>query len=73
VAVASSDFGGVSLGETVRRLLRERQIRRVMDRYAEMRADPDEWASYQAELRLTGQIAGERLPSAAEEYPDYNQ
>jgi hypothetical protein len=72
-AVASSDFEGASLGETVRRLLREHKIRRVMERYAQLRADPDEWASYQAEARLTDQVAGEELPSAADEYPEYNR
>jgi hypothetical protein len=72
-AVATSDFGGIPLGEAVRRLLREHKIQRVMDRYAELRADPDEWASYQAEARLTDQVAGETLPGAHDEYPEYNQ
>jgi hypothetical protein len=57
----------------VRRLLREHKIRRVMERYAELRADPDEWADYQAEVRLTTQAAGETLPSAVDDYPEYNQ
>jgi phage protein D len=72
-AVAASDFGGVPLGEAVRRLLREHKIRRVMERYAELRADPDEWASYQAEARLTDQVAGEGLPGATDEYPELNR
>ncbi len=72
-AVAASDFGGVPLGEAVRRLLREHKIRRVLERYAELRADQDEWASYQAEARLTDQIAGEGLPDATDEYPELNQ
>jgi hypothetical protein len=71
-AVAVADFGGASLGEAVRRLLMEHKVRRVMERYAEMRANPDEWASYQAEARLTDQVAGEGLPDAGDEYPEYN-
>jgi len=72
-AVAASDFEGVPLGEAVRRLLREHKIRRAMERYAEMRANPEEWASYQAEARLADQVAGEGLPPARDEYPEYNQ
>jgi hypothetical protein len=72
-SVAASDFGGVPLGEAVRRLLREHKVRRVMDRYAELQADPDEWADYQAEVRLTTQTAGEALPFATDEYPEYNR
>ena len=49
------------------------KIRRVMERYAELRADPNEWASYQAEARLTDQVAGEGLPDAGDEYPEYNR
>lgn len=71
--VAAADFGGVPLGEAVRRLLREHKIRQVMDRYEELRADPDSWADYQAEARLTSQHAGETLPSARDEYPEYNR
>jgi hypothetical protein len=72
-AVAASDFGGVPLGEAVRRLIREHHVRRVMERYEELRADPEEWASYQAETQLTSQAAGETLPSARDEYPEYNR
>ena len=71
--VAESDFQGASLGETVRRLVREHQINRIMQRYEELRADPEEWASYQAEARLTDEAAGDGLPGAREEYPEYNQ
>lgn len=72
-AIAEADFGGASLGETVRRLVREHQFKRINQRYEELRADPEEWASYQAEARLTDNVAGDGLPSAAEEYPEYNQ
>lgn len=72
-AVAELDFDGVSLGETVRRLIMEHRFGRIMRRYEELRADPVEWASYQAELRLTDNAAGDGLPDAPDEYPEYNQ
>jgi phage protein D len=71
--IAERDFQGVPLGEVVRRLVKEHQINRIMQRYEELRADPDEWASYQAEARQTDQAAGDGLPDAAEEYPEYRQ
>jgi hypothetical protein len=72
-AVAESDFCGVPLGEAVRRLVKEHKVSRIMQRYEELRADPEEWASYQAEARLTDEVAGDGLPDAREEYPEYNQ
>jgi hypothetical protein len=72
-AVAESDFHGVPLGEAVKRLVKEHKINRIMQRYEELRADPQEWASYQAEARLTDDAAGDRLPDAREEYPEYSQ
>lgn len=71
--IAVRDFEGAALGEVVRRLVREYKIQRILRRYEALRADPEEWASYQAEARLTDSVAGERLPSAAEEYPEYNR
>ncbi|HET9875887.1 MAG TPA: hypothetical protein VFQ37_08980 [Mycobacterium sp.] len=71
--IAERDFHGVALGEAVRRLVKEHQINRIMHRYEELRSDPEEWASYQAEARLTDQVAGDGLPDAAEEYPEYRQ
>lgn len=71
--IAEKDFQGVALGEVVRRLVKEHQINQIMRRYEELRADPEEWASYQAELRLTDNVAGEGLPDARQEYPEYNQ
>jgi hypothetical protein len=71
-AVAETDFGGVPLGEAVRRLIMEHHFKRIMERYEELRADPVEWESYQAELRLGDNVAGEGLPDAREEYPEYN-
>ena len=70
--VARTDYLGVPLAEAVRRLLREHRINRIMARYEELRADPTEWASYQAEARLTDSAAGDALPSARDEYPEHN-
>lgn len=71
--LAEQDFSGVSLGEALRRLIMEYKINGIMRRYEELRADPDEWASYQAESRLTDNAAGDGIPSAIEEYPEYNR
>jgi hypothetical protein len=70
VEIAERDFGGVSMGEAVRRLIKEHKINNIMRRYEELRVDPDEWASYQAEARLTDNTAGDGLPDAREEYPE---
>jgi phage protein D len=72
-AVAEADFDGAPLGEAVRRLIKEYKFSRIMRRYEELRADPEEWASYQAEAQLTDNVAGEGLPDAREEYPEYNE
>jgi hypothetical protein len=72
-AIAEADFDGASLGEAVRRLVKEHQFNQINRRYEELRADPVEWASYQAEARLTDNVAGDGLPDAREEYPEYNQ
>lgn len=72
--IAERDFNGVPLGEAVRRLIKEHEVNRIMLRYEELRADPEEWASYQAEARLTDQAAGDGLPDAAgDDYPEYGQ
>ncbi|WP_197743115.1 hypothetical protein [Mycobacterium lacus] len=71
--IAERDYHGVPLGEALRRLVREHQISRIIRRYEELRADPDEWAGYQAEARLTDSSAGDGLPDARVEYPEFNQ
>lgn len=73
VKIAERDFHGVPLGEVIRRLVREHEINQVMQRYEELRADPEEWSSYQAETRLTDNVAGDGLPDARKEYPELNQ
>jgi hypothetical protein len=44
-----------------------------MHRYEQLRADPDEWASYRAETHLTNNAADDGLPSAIDEYPEHNR
>jgi hypothetical protein len=70
--LAEKDLGGVSLGEAVRQLVKEHKYADIMRRYEELRADPEEWASYTAEAQLTDNVAGETLPNARDEYPEYN-
>lgn len=71
--VAQVDFEGVSLGEALRRLVTEHQINGIIERFQQLREDPEEWASYQSEARLADNVAGETLPNAGTEYPEYNQ
>ena len=70
--IAKSDFSGVPLAEALRRLIKEHRINRIMARYADLRTDPDEWATYRVEAQLTDNAAGDGLPSAAAEFPEYN-
>ncbi|MEO7195696.1 MAG: hypothetical protein ABIZ05_12920 [Pseudonocardiaceae bacterium] len=57
---------------TTMQLVTEHRINRIMHRYEQLRADPDEWASYRAETHLTDNAAGDGLPSAHDEYAEYN-
>jgi hypothetical protein len=41
-----------------------------MRRYEELRADSEEWASYQAEARLTDNVAGDGLLDVSAEYSE---
>lgn len=70
--IARHDFGGVPLAEALRRLIREHRVNQIMARYAELQADPREWASYRAETRLTDNAAADGLPPGQPEYPEYN-
>lgn len=71
--IAEQDFHGVPLGEAVRRLIKEYKINRVQQRYEELRADPEEWAGYHAELVEWDAVAGDGLPEASAEYPEHNR
>jgi hypothetical protein len=68
--LAARDFQGVPLGDVVRQLVREHKINQIVRRYEELRADPDEWASYQSELDEADGTVGDGLPDAAGEYPE---
>jgi formate-dependent phosphoribosylglycinamide formyltransferase (GAR transformylase) len=71
--IAKHDFAGVPLAEALRRLVNEHRINRIMARYAALQSDPQEWASYRAEARLTDNAAGDGLPPGRDEYPEYSQ
>ena len=60
--IARTDFSGVPLAEALRRLIKEHQISKIMARYTVLQADPDEWASYRIEARLTDNAAADGLP-----------
>lgn len=70
--IAKHDFAGVPLVEALRRLIKEHQVNKIMSRYAELQADPQEWAGYRAEAALTGYVASDGLPPGRDEYPEYN-
>jgi hypothetical protein len=72
-AIAKEDFSGVPLAEALRRLIREHQLNKIMARYAELQSDPQEWASYRAEMQLTDNAAADGLPPGRDEYPEYHQ
>jgi formate-dependent phosphoribosylglycinamide formyltransferase (GAR transformylase) len=71
--IARDDFAGVPLAEALRRLIKEHRINKIMARYAELRSNPQEWASYRAEASLTDAAASDGLPAGNEEYPEYDE
>jgi hypothetical protein len=71
--IARRDFSGVPLAEALRRLIREHRVNGIMARYRQLQADPEAWASYRAEAKLTDNAASDGLPPGADEYPEYNQ
>jgi hypothetical protein len=71
--LADREFQGVPLGEVVGRLVREHKINKVVCRYEELRADPDEWASYQAELSEADGTVSDGLLDGRDEHPDYDR
>lgn len=71
--IARQDFAGVPLAEALRRLIKEHRINKIVARYAELRSDPQEWASYRDEASWTDRAAGDGLPPGSDEYPEYNQ
>jgi len=70
--IAQRDFDGATLSEALQRLVAEHHINRIMHRYEQLRANPDEWASYRIEPHLTGNATGDGLPAASDKYPEHN-
>ena len=66
--VASDEFAGATLSETVDRLLVEheeaRLARSIAAAYARLRADPEQWASYTGELDEWDVTAADGLSDA---------
>ncbi|MGQ0466650.1 MAG: hypothetical protein ACT4QG_15165 [Sporichthyaceae bacterium] len=48
--VSEREFGGVALGEALRRLLIEHRVRGIVAAYERLQAEPDQWAEYVDEL-----------------------
>ena len=49
--VGREHYEGVTLAETLNRLIDEHLEKRVLEQYAKLQEDPEEWAEYQAEGR----------------------
>jgi len=49
--VAQEDYEGATLAATLERLIDEHLEQRVMEQYAKLQQDPEEWADYLAEAR----------------------
>jgi hypothetical protein len=57
--LAAADYGGATLADALRRLIAEHEESEAMAAHDRLRADKDEWASYQDEARLTDNVAGD--------------
>jgi hypothetical protein len=57
----AAGYGGVTLAETLQRLVDEHEEQTALAAYERLRADDQEWASYRAEARLTDNTAGDWL------------
>jgi hypothetical protein len=57
----AADYGGVTLAETLQRLVDEHEAQAVLAAYERLRAVDQEWAAYRAEARLTDNTAGDWL------------
>jgi hypothetical protein len=64
--VSSDDYGSSTLAETLQRLLDEHEEHAALAAYDRLRADDAEWASYQAESRLTDNVAGDWMRQEAD-------
>lgn len=64
--VARDDFGDSTLAQTVRALLEEHTKRRILEAYEQLRARPDDWASYVGELREWAELGAETVRRSGE-------
>jgi hypothetical protein len=61
------------LDELARRLEREEAMRQATESYERLaREEPEAFAEYLAEGRHWDELAGDGLPDAREEFPEYN-
>lgn len=60
-SVATSDYQGATLADALQRLIEEHEEHLVLAAYARLKEDPEEWASYLDESRLTDNVAGDWL------------
>ncbi|SBW21742.1 hypothetical protein [Protofrankia symbiont of Coriaria ruscifolia] len=61
LASVSTDLGGVTLAETLQRLISEHEERAALAAYDRLRADEREWASYLEESQLIDNATGDWL------------
>lgn len=64
---------GTSQENALNRLIDEHEMQQVHAAYARLRADPEAWADYQAELAAWATTVGDGLPDARDEYPEYHR
>jgi len=61
LGAVAADYGGVTLAETLQRLIDEHEGQAVLAAYERLRADEKEWASYREEAQLTDNASGDWL------------
>jgi hypothetical protein len=64
--VAREDFDGATLAQTLSALLEEHTRRRILEEYEQLRAQPDEWASYLGELDEWAEVGADTLRRSGE-------
>lgn len=61
LAGVARDYGGGTLADTLQRLIDEHEEHTALSAYDDLRRDPEEWASYRDESRLTDNASGDWL------------
>lgn len=59
--VAREDFDGATLAQAVRSLLEEHTKQTILEAYEQLRARPDDWASYVGELEDWAELGAEMV------------